>query len=568
MFASSYRLDATILLVLAGKFSLIKKNILRGPWIPLIACSFFFLTGVAFVPLLGMENDEALMGNVFYEPRGGGYFYHLGHSHLPVMVLSYLGALKSWIDRPIYRLFGIGVGTTRVPSVVLGVASIWLFYRLLERIAGRRAALIGCVLLATDVVYLLTATFDWGPVALQHVLVLGGALLLVRFWQQRDEAALAAAFFFFGLALWDKALAIWMLSGMAVAALMTLSKQIAQVSTLRHVGVAVLSLCVGAFPLILYNVHTRGGTFHGNAVYDPASAPAKIPVLADTIRGSGLLGYLSPEDWQTPHPRAPRSWVERVSAELASASHEPHQSLQLYGFLFAVLLVPLARGAALRALVFFLVAFIVAWVQMAFTAHTGNALHHTVLLWPLPQAIMAVSFASASRRLGHAGIPAVAGITAVLMTSGLLLINSYFARIVRNGGGISWTDAIFPLSAYMTKVRANEVYCVDWGFLDSLRLMSDGKLPVRVGEDPIEKTELTSDDRERLLAMISGRDHVFITHQQPFEFYPGLAAKLAQFAEEMGYRKEEMAEFSDSDGRPTFEVFRFVGPAPSESWRK
>jgi hypothetical protein len=553
-----YRPDATILLALGGKFSFFAKNFLRGTWIPLLAGGFFLLAGVAFVPLLGIENDEALFGNVFYEPHGGGYVYHLGRIHLPLMILSYLGTLKSWIYKPIYDLFGIGVRSTRMPAVLLGAASIWLFYHLLDRIAGRRAALIGSGLLATDAVYLLTSTFDWGPVALQHLLVLGAALLLVRFWQQRDKLALAGGFFLFGLALWDKALAIWVVSGMGVAALVTLPKQIARVTAWRHVGIAGVSLLVGAFPLILYNIHTRGGTLRGNAVSDTAGAPAKVRALADTIRGSGLFGYLSAEDWQTPHPHTPRGWVERASAKLASASREPHQSLQLYGFLLAVLLIPLARGAALRTLIFLLVTFAVAWVQMAFTAHAGNALHHTILLWPLPQAIMAIAFASASRRLGAAGIPAVAAATAILMASGLLLINSYFARIVRNGGTISWTDAIFPVSEYMKKVQATEVYSVDWGFLDSLRLLSDGKLPVRVGEDPTQKTELTNDDRQHLLAMVSDPEHVFITHQKPFEFYPGLTEKLAKFAEGAGYRKRVLEKFSDSNGRPTFEVFRFI----------
>jgi len=48
--------------------------------------------------------------------------------------------------------------------LVAGAASIWLFYRLLRRIAGERAAVIGSTLLAADSLYLLTTCFDWGPV--------------------------------------------------------------------------------------------------------------------------------------------------------------------------------------------------------------------------------------------------------------------------------------------------------------------------------------------------------------------------------------------------------------------
>ena len=72
--------------------------------------------------------------------------------------------------------------------LLAGVASVWLFFRLLDRIAGRRAAIIGCTLLAVDSTYLLTVCFDWGPVALQHLLLVAGLLLLVRFYQLRGLA--------------------------------------------------------------------------------------------------------------------------------------------------------------------------------------------------------------------------------------------------------------------------------------------------------------------------------------------------------------------------------------------
>jgi Dolichyl-phosphate-mannose-protein mannosyltransferase len=525
--------------------------------LPLVGCSAFLLAGFAFLPLLGIEADEVLFANAFYEPRGGGYVYRLGHTKLPLMILSYLGTLKSWIYRPIYRISGVGVASTRVPAVLAGAASIWLFYRLLERVAGRRAALVGCALLATDAVYLLTATFDWGPVVLQHVLILSGLLLVIRFWQDSDERALGWGFFLFGLALWDKALAIWILSGMGVAALLTLPRQIFDAMTPRRLGIAALSLCLGALPLILYNIHTRGGTFFGNARFAPRDIPEKVVVLADTLRGSGLLGYFSPEDWQTPRPHAPQGWLERASAALASGTGHPKQSLQLFGFVLSLALIPLARGPALRAIIFALVTLLVAWVQMALTAGTGTGLHHTVLLWPLPQAIMAISFAETSRRLGRAGVPVVAAVTAVLMGSGLLLINEYYSRMVRNGGSVAWSDAIFPLSEYLKGVPARSVFSVDWGFEEQLRMLSKNKLPVHIAEDPINKPALTEEDRRNLLELVSGDGNVFVTHCKGLEFYPGLAGKLAEFAGKAGYRRENLAVISDSYGRPTFRVFRF-----------
>jgi len=171
----------------------LQSTLKRVHVIPLIACSFAALTGLAFLPLLGIESDEALFAIVFFKPRGGGYVYQIGHSELPLMILSYLGTLKSRLYRPIFKWFGMGTGSARIPVVLAGAASVWLLYQLLTKISGRRAALIGCGLLASDAAFLLTSTFDWGPVAIEHLLVLGGMLLLIRFWDRRQEAALAAA---------------------------------------------------------------------------------------------------------------------------------------------------------------------------------------------------------------------------------------------------------------------------------------------------------------------------------------------------------------------------------------
>src|SRR5882724_7536481 len=104
---------------------------------------------------------------------------------------------------------------------------------------------------------------------------------------------------------------------------------------------------------------------------------------------------------------------------------------------------------------------------MAVTANAGGSVHHAILIWPLPHMAIAISFAAASRRLGRAGIPALAGVLAVMMISGLLVTNEYYTRMRRNGGGQNWTDAIFRLSDYMTTQHAKYVYSVDWGIMDS-----------------------------------------------------------------------------------------------------
>lgn len=525
------------------------------------ACVLFFLTGASFVSHLGLQNDESLFANAIYKPYAVAYSFKLGHSTLPFMLMSYLGTLKAWLYRPVFSLFGTGTVPMRGPMLLAGVASIWLFYLFLRRIAGERAALLGCGLLATDSMYLLTTCFDWGPVALQHLLLTAGMLLLVKFYQQSSHRSLAWGCFLLGLAMWDKALAVWMLSGMGIGLLAVFTKKIVGVITLRRLAISILCFCLGALPLILYNVHTRLGTFRGNASWDTSELPVKARLLRATADGSAMFGWLIQDDWQTKNPHQPEGLVEASSAKISALLANPRHNLLLYAFALALLLAPLARGNALKAILFALIALLIAWAQMAVTANAGGSVHHAILIWPLPQIVIAVSFASASRRLGSAGIPALAVILVLLMGSGLLVTNEYYALMIRNGGSLNWTDAIFRLSDYLNGGSPEGIYCIDWGMMDSLRLLSKGKLPLRVGTDPINKPQLDPADRDFLAHVVAEPRNLYINHTKDFEFFTGVNGKLVEFARSAGFTRRVLAVIPDSNGRPVYEVYQFDGPA-------
>ncbi len=209
-----------------------------------------------------------------YHPRAELYSITIGNNQIPFMLMSYLGALKAWIYTPLFAIFSPGVRSLREPMLLAGVASLWLFFLLLRRIAGYRAALIGCGLLAVDSSYLLTSVFDWGPVAMQHLLLAGGVLLLVRFYQTLSSISLAGGAFLLGLMMWDKALAIWMLSGIFVAGMLVFTKLILSVITKKRLLLSGAFFLLGALPLVIFNIDEHWVTFRGNIQRDtfPASS--------------------------------------------------------------------------------------------------------------------------------------------------------------------------------------------------------------------------------------------------------------------------------------------------------
>ena len=526
----------------------------RFHWWGLAAVSLFLLAGQPFLPLLGFEEDEALFASAVLQPRGEIHSVQIGHAHVATMLLSYLGALKSWILGPLIRNVRPSVWVVREPALLAGAASVWLFYLLLRRIAGRRAAVLGALLLAADPLYLLTTCFDWGPVALQHLLITAGLYLLVAFYQDRGTWRLAGAFFLFGLALWDKALALWMLSGLAVAAAMLLRSYVARVLTLRRIGIALSSFAMGCAPLLIYNLQTRGATMQGNFTAETSTIAAKALLLSKTLSGQALFGYLSAEDAETPAPRAPQGWLQRVSAGISNFFGHPRHTLGVIALLAAVLLAPLADSNGRRTVGIAAIAIAVAWIQMALTANAGASVHHTILLWPLPVMIVAVSLAAASRRLGRVGVPLLGAVAVILAAPGAAVTNEYHAQMVRNGGSTSWTEALFPAVRYLSETRAAKVFCVDWGMLNGMRLASRGRLPLAFGTLPSEQTA----EKDAILRyLLSSPDYVFVAHTREAEFLQGSRERLIAGAATLGYRPSNLAVIDDAHGRHIFEVFRF-----------
>ncbi|MEP6963217.1 MAG: glycosyltransferase family 39 protein, partial [Acidobacteriota bacterium] len=139
-----------------------------------------------FIPLAGIQNDEALFSSPLYANINQDLAAKLWRFEMPMMVMTYLGSLKSLLFWPILSLFGANLWSIRLPVVLLGAASVSVFYHFLRNTIGPRAALAGAFLLATDPIYLLTNTFDWGPVAVEHFLLVTACWAFHQFGTRTD----------------------------------------------------------------------------------------------------------------------------------------------------------------------------------------------------------------------------------------------------------------------------------------------------------------------------------------------------------------------------------------------
>lgn len=515
--------------------------------------SLIFLTlGSLWISEVGLQTDEALFGQGIFPPFG--HSVEILGKQRPIMVMTYVGALKSYVWKPVLKNLKPSAATIRLPAVVLGALTIWLFYLLAKRTVGTRAALVGTALLSVDASYMMTTRWDWGPVVLQHLMLLGGVLAILRFVDDRRLRWLALGFFLFGLGLWDKAIFAWSLVGLGVATVTAFPRRLWALLTLRHTAIATVALLFGASPLVYFNLSNEFVTFRQNSTWDwNQDISAKVRAAQVTLEGRSLFGSI-PRDaselpFREPDDMWKRFWVHATDWTGA-------QTINLYVLLFllSVFMLPLAwKTSARTALLFAAVFTLVTWFQMAFQRNGAGSAHHIILLWPIPYLAVGALLTQGFRRFGRAGTPLLALVVGLACTSSVLVIGTYYRNMLRNGGTTAWSDAVYPAAEALLQTRPRFVCFLDWGFHDSIRLLQRGQIESCEAVDP-------ESDLETAKRQISNREIVFMAHTPGNEIQPERTDRFMKFAVAEGYRKTEERIFYDYNGRPMIEVFKLFRP--------
>jgi hypothetical protein len=213
----------------------------------------------------------------------------------------------------------------------------------------------------------------------------------------------------------------------------------------------------------------------------------------------------------------------------------------------ALLLLPLLwRTRARKAMLFCLVAIVVAWIFMASIRGGGGAAHHAVLLWPLPQLFLAVAFAAAAQHLRF-GKWALGVVVGWLALANLLVTNQYLYQFIRDGAGDAWTDAIYPLADGLRRTDASQIVLPDWGLSDSLCVLNRDRPVTHFAEDP-----LLADGQ------LSDRKAVWVEHVAGHEMLPGVNGRIMDAAHRAGFEPVMLRIYYDRNGRAIFQAFQFI----------
>ncbi len=506
----------------------------------------FFAIGLVFLPRLGFEYDEVMFASLIFHPSKSLFAARISHHFVPLMEMSYIGALKVWLYWPLLKVLHPGVYAIRLPMLILSSLTVLLVAETVRRRTTVGAAVFTALLLATDINFLLCSTFDWGPVAVQNFLLSVAVYCILV--HRKTVFGLSCAAFALGLALWDKAIFLWILTGLCLSGLTFGFGVLKREASARKVAAAAIAFTIAILPLLIYNVKRPNQTLGGNAHFTSHELRPKFTFVRFALNGQAFQHFFA-DDSAPAHHTADRNTI-RNQSPVVGLSHSPSSwRFPAFGLLL-VAGIGCARGEKRRLILWLTCAVVLAWLQSAMTVNAGVFVHHVVIFYPALFVAVGIAVAEIAYRLGRYGtlFLTVAGV--LLCGAGLNTIYAQFRDLQQFSPTTFWTDADEGLAQYLVAHPARQILIADWGIAMQADVRTNGSLPIEEISFSLKDGHCTPQEAR---GWAQSRSPI-VLHTANHEMFPQQREKLAALAKASGLAVVPMATVSDRGGHPMFEI--------------
>jgi hypothetical protein len=529
------------------------RQIVIAGILPLIALGTFLFYGFLMLPMAGFEADEVMFAYDLGHPRAAlAWFDYFGGHEAPYMLMSYLGALKTWLYAPLLAFLDATVWSIRTPVLLAAAVTIVLTGWLLRRISGWTSALIIICLLSTDIGFEVTAVFDWGPVVLQNLLLVVGLILIVHWHKNKRTILLFWAGLVFGLDVWNKALFLWNLSGMALALLVVALPDLVRLWRVKRAILFLLGFCLGAAPVIVFNIESSGTTISANAHSSLGEIDTKPAYLRRSLDGeTALIPLIAVQGPGLDRIRLPRESTPLSRAARAAIFPSNWRFFSGLAVLFLGLIA--APSAERRWILFFLVSGAIGWFESALTHNAGTSIHHEVLFWIDWYCAIALGAACLARLRGKIAPWAVGALIVILTIRGIFTENAAYAGMISFGPNTPFTNADQALNNFLLQSGVKQAVVADWGIVNVIGLLSKDKIVLYDEEFQLNSGVF---DRGRFPSCVYP-SCVVITHTPDRMMFPVAGKTLDESLRNCGLTKTNVSIIDDTHGLPVFSVFSF-----------
>jgi 4-amino-4-deoxy-L-arabinose transferase-like glycosyltransferase len=451
----------------------------------------------------------------------------------PLMLMPYAGAVSFYLLLPPFALFGPGIVVARVTAALLAAFGMWGSGRLMAS-AAPGAAAAAVLLLAVHPGYLSNTVFNDSGLAYWMAAMGLIGLALRRYLAARTAAWAAAVGLACGFGVWTRLNFAWLIAAAILGALVAFGRR--ALPPRAHLAAAAAGGVLGAAPLLFYlaRSHARD-TLAFMAASRSAAGGSDHLVSRLHLMAVSLLYDDEHRRGVWDGPPALPAWHVAFIAVMVAAS--------VIGGLLARAGDDVARWHRAGSVAFLALAAMMVATRLPVRGH------HLLTLVPLA----AMTIALAATRLVAArprARPAV--LAAAVLYGGIALFwdVSALRALPRVGGTGQWSDATMAIARYLDARKAPRVTTLDWGFHNSIYLVTAGRVTTRelfwyspgVLGEPIWRNEIVPGE-------------LYLTHTPQYQYGIGATAttrfRQALFRSRLPY---STVVFRDRRGRPQSEL--------------
>lgn len=526
----------------------------------LILPGFYYDEALDLVPMLAVlrgQETELLRG--------------IGVGPLPVMLLDYMGSLGGYITTPFLLVFGSTVTAGRVQPISGSVLTLILVFAVTRRWFGLTVASFAVLLLATQPSFVWFSRQGISVTSIMTVFAWASLLLLTqstsqgaqRFQHRRLPLLLGGMML--GLGLWAKLPFLWWLMMLLMmACVYALARRRAGdtwraiLPSARQIALPVLGFCIGAAPLIYYNVAglIRDGMPHTLALIFGSLLRPTQQFGVDNLDFARNLST----SWTNFTVFIDGSYFWYNGVTFGNTLAMPALALAL---VCGALLVS-GQPERWRWLAIAL-ALPVAVVMGSFTV-SGQWATHFFIISGLPQILLACAAVWLGERMLRRARPLWQGRRKALAAAvpAALLMAAPFARdvwvneqhhvtLARTGGSGRFSDAVYSLAQYLDQQQAAQPIALDWGIEKQIRLLTNDRVrPLEIfGYTP----EPDDAFRARARELLRDPSRSYIVLWDRFAVY-NRRAEFTRLASEMGLNVTETHVAHERSGLPVYVVLQ------------
>lgn len=504
-------------------------------------CFTFLLIANYKLSSPGVQYDELLFVNAASGVNIDNTFIYKDIQGFPVLLMPYIGALKSYIYYPIFQIFGVSTSSIRLPTILITILSLIIIYLLVSKVFNWYISSFVLFLLVFDPTLIYMTRLDVGPNVLELFLKCFSLLILYQYYIRKQSANyLIVGLVLLGLGLFNKLNFIWFINALYGSVLILSIKNLINkklnlnrrtIQSIIFISIAYL-LYVSYF-LYIYHFHISYSNFIVKSDNQHLKIISRnlIAIINDKLFFSYLYGSIKSTLLNSYifYLNVIIIFIGLVS-NIISNNEILKKKRKWYIIIWLILIFN---------------------VLQIFITKKATAPWHAFTIYPLFTVLYIYSIYSIALSLFEAHIKRIIFISSVVLITFVhqtIIINQYFNMLEHPTRTVIWSDKIYDLINYTIETKKKFV-SIDWGLHNNLIAFN----PQKNKYYPLGILRSNKDLTRNQIKFISNTflldtNFLYISHPDGKESFPIAKQRYYQMANDLGLTVRKEKIFSDESG--------------------